>query len=97
MGRILLYTTVGCGLSSQARVIVQSWGVSFYEICLTEHPDRAQEVADLCGGTMGVPILLLNSDIYKVKEVLGFSLFFFLFSFFLFFLFSFLLGPPSED
>ena len=67
MGRILLYSTEGSSLCAWARSIVRSWEVPFYEISLSRHPDRVEELAELSGGRMGVPQLFLNSIGYSVS------------------------------
>ena len=68
MGRVFLYTTAGCLSCATARALVRSWNCVFYEISLSDYPERWSELEELGVVIPGVPLLFLNSDVLQVSQ-----------------------------
>ena len=63
MAKVEVYTTTYCPFCHRAKALLQSKGVLFDEIDVTDDPELRQKMVELAGGRRTVPEIFINGRI----------------------------------
>lgn len=63
MAKVEVYTTTYCPFCHRAKALLQSKGVAFEEIDVTDDPELRQKMVQLSGGRRTVPEIFINGRI----------------------------------
>jgi glutaredoxin 3 len=63
VAKVEVYTTTYCPFCHRAKALLQSKGVAFEEIDVTEDPELRQKMVQLAGGRRTVPEIFINGRI----------------------------------
>ena len=63
MAKVEVYTTTYCPFCHRAKALLQSKGVPFDEIDVTDDPELRQKMVQLAGGRRTVPEIFINGRI----------------------------------
>ncbi len=73
MKTVTLYTTSQCSFCSQVKEYLKNGQVPFTEFNVIEDPDRLDEMKLLSGGSLSVPLVVINKDLPDQKAYIGFQ------------------------
>jgi glutaredoxin 3 len=63
VAKVEVYTTTYCPFCHRAKALLQSKGVPFDEIDVTDDPELRQKMVELAGGRRTVPEIFINGRI----------------------------------
>lgn len=63
MAKVEVYTTTYCPFCHRAKALLNSKGVAFEEIDVTDDPELRQKMVELSGGRRTVPEIFINGRI----------------------------------
>lgn len=60
--RVEIYTTVYCPYCRAAKELLNSKGVAFEEIDVTDSAEQRQRLSEMCGGRETVPVIVVGGE-----------------------------------
>ena len=63
MAKVEVYSTSYCPYCMRAKALLQSKGVKFEEIDVTDNPELRAQMVNLAGGRQTVPEIFINGEI----------------------------------
>lgn len=73
MKTVTIYTTPECRFCSSLKDYLQKLGVGFTEFNVIEELDKLDEMKSFSGGSLSVPVTVLNKGLPDQKVFIGFQ------------------------